>query len=271
MNGQPVPNPAETYESYFVPAMSDPFTCLLLEIAAPLHGERVLDVACGTGSVARQVAPLVGPSGTVVATDINPGMLAVARSLPVPAGASIKWLEGDSIPLDMPDDAFDLVLCQQGLQFFPDRSSAAHGMYRVLAKGGRAVISVWQALRKHPVYRTLFEEAARHLGVPLSALDVSFSLYDPDRLRRLLVDAGFQRVMIEPRSLMVRLPEPARFVYLTIAGAATSVPAVANLDPAARDELVKAIGKRARAAVRRYQDGDMLTFPMSTHIALAHK
>jgi len=144
-------------------------------------------------------------------------------------------------------------------------------MYRVLAKGGRAVISVWQALRKHPVYRTLFEEAARHLGVPLSALDVSFSLYDPDRLRRLLVDAGFQRVMIEPRSLMVRLPEPARFVYLTIAGAATSVPAVAKLDPAARDELVKAIGKRARAAVRRYQDGDMLTFPMSTHIALAHK
>jgi ubiquinone/menaquinone biosynthesis C-methylase UbiE len=79
-------------------------------------------------------------------------MLAVARALPPPTGATIAWLAGKAISLPLPDDSFDLVLCQQGLQFFSDRAAAVREMWRVPTKGGRVAISVWQVLHRHPVY-----------------------------------------------------------------------------------------------------------------------
>lgn len=192
MNGPQGPDPAETYEQYLGPAIAHPWTRVLLEFAAPKPGEWVLDVACGTGSVARHVAPMVGREGKVVALDISPAMLAVARAQPVPPGVTIEWREGNAVGLDLPADAFDLVLCQQGLQFFPDRAASVREMRRVLQNGGRVVISVWQALQRHPVYEALFEATARHLGAAVSTLDVSFSLSDPEELRRVLNDAGFR-------------------------------------------------------------------------------
>ncbi len=213
---------------------------------------------------------LVGVKGKVVAVDISPAMLAVARTLPAPAGAAIEWREGDAHRLDLPDEAFDLVLCQQGLQFFSDRASAAAEMRRVLAGGGRAVISVWRALQRHPVFAAMFEATARHLGVTLSEVDLSFSLWDAEELRALLSTAGFQRIEITPRSLDIRLPSPERFVQFTVLGAATSIPAFTRLDTTARSALVEAIAGEIEPVVRRYSSGDELTFPMSTHIAVAY-
>ncbi len=252
--------------------MRRPEVCgrVLLESAAPQPGERALDVACGTGSVARHVAPMVGTEGKVVALDISPAMLAVARALPAPPAATIEWLEGNAIHLELPDDAFDLVLCQQGLQFFPDRAASVREMRRALGDGGRVAISVWQALRLHPVYEALFEATARHLGAPLSSVDVSFSLWDAEELRRLLKDASFEHIAITPRSLEVHLPSPERFVQLTVLGAATSIPAFAQLDTAARSALVDAVTEETQAVAERYRDGNTLTFPMSTHIAVAY-
>ena len=270
MNGPRGPDPAETYEQYLGSAIAHPWTRVLLELAAPQPGERVLDVACGTGSVARHVAPMVGREGKVVALDISPAMLAVARALPLPPGASIEWREGNAVRLDLPDDAFDLVLCQQGLQFFPDRAASVREMRRVLQDGGRVVISVWQALQRHPVYEALFEATARHLGAAVSTVDVSFSLWDSEDLRRLLNDAGFERIVITPRSLEVHLPTPERFVQLTVLGAATSIPAFTQLDTAARSALVDAVIGETQAVAEHYRDGNTLRFPMSTHIAFAY-
>jgi ubiquinone/menaquinone biosynthesis C-methylase UbiE len=177
-------DPAEVYEEYLGPAIAHPWTRVLLETVPPHPGERVLDVACGTGSVARHVAPIVGAEGTVIAVDINPAMLAVARALPAPPGAAIDWREGDAVSLDVPDHAFDLVLCQQGLQFFFDRATAAREMRRVLADQGRVGISVWQGLHRHPVYQALLKATARHLGAAVSAVEVSFSLGDAEALGR---------------------------------------------------------------------------------------
>src|SRR5690554_7815755 len=118
----------------------------LLEIAVPEVGEQVLDLASGTGSVARQLAPMVGKSGQVLAIDINADMLDVGRGQATPVGAAIVWQQGDAAHLDLPDDAFDLVLCQQGLQFFPDRAASVREVRRVLRHGGRSVISVWRDL-----------------------------------------------------------------------------------------------------------------------------
>lgn len=269
MSHQQSPNPAETYERYFGPAISDPFTRTLLEYAAAQPGERVLDLACGTGSVARQIAPLVGSEGKVVALDINPEMLAVGRALPAPAGATIEWREGDATALNLPDGTFDLVLCQQGLQFFSDRAASLREMRRVLTDGGRVVLSVWQALERHPVYKALFEATARRLHADIADVGLSFSLGDAEELRALLSDAGFQRTEVTSRSLDIRLPLPERFVQLTVLGAATSAPTFARLDTAARSALVETVSLEVEAVMHGYRHGDKLTFPMSTHIAVA--
>jgi SAM-dependent methyltransferase len=264
---QQSPTPAEMYERYFGPAIFAPWAAVLLEHAAPQIGERVLDVACGTGIVTRQVAPVLGPRGSVVGIDISPQMLEVARGLPAPSGAAIEWRQGDAAALPLPDSAFDLVLCQQGLQFVPDRAAALEEMRRVLADDGRVALSIWQGLEHHPVYRPLFEAEARHLGVPLDEVASPFSLGDADELRALLNDAGFGRVDITPKSMTVRFPSPDRFVQLTLLAGAAVIPALA--EEASRAALVEAIAPEIEDITRRYRDGDTLAFPMPNHIAVA--
>jgi ubiquinone/menaquinone biosynthesis C-methylase UbiE len=141
---------AQNYERSLVTYTMRPFTTILLEHANPQPGERVVDVACGTGIAARQTAPRVGVTGMLVGVDLNLAMLAVARSQPALAGAVIDWREGNAQALPLPDGAFDLALCQRGLQFFPDRGAALHELVRVLAPGGRVAVSVWRSLEHSP-------------------------------------------------------------------------------------------------------------------------
>lgn len=269
MGGQQIASPAEVYEQYLGPAIAVPWTSVLLEYARPQPGERALDVACGTGVVARHVAPLVGANGKVVALDISPEMLTVGRAFTTPAGARIDWREGNASAPPLSGGEFDLVLCQQGLQFFSNRAAALAEMRRVLADGGRVILSVWQELERHPIYETLFEATIRYLNASMSDVATSFSLGDADELRTLLNNAGFQCIDVAGRMLDIRLPSPERFVQLTIAGAATSVPVFAKLDTAARAALVEAVARETEVAVQRYTEGDQLTFPMFTHIAVA--
>lgn len=262
-------SPAEVYERYMSRTIADPWTRVLLGFAAPLLGERVLDLACGTGSVARQLAPVVGASGEVLAVDINAEMLDVGRMQTIPVGASIVWQQGNATRLEIPDNTFDLVVCQQGLQFFPDRAASVREMRRVLRESGRAVISVWQGLDQHPLYEALFTATARHFGVPLSDVDLAFSLSDTGELRRLIGDAGFNDIEIFPKSLLIHMPEPERFVRLSVLGAATSIPAFARLDAVQRDTLIDAVSAETSEVVQQFRTGDMLTLPMSTNIAVA--
>jgi len=262
-------SPAEVYERYMSRTIADPWTRVVLGFAAPVLGERALDLACGTGSVARQLAPMVGASGQVVAVDINADMLEVGRAQTLPSGASILWEQGNATSLELPDNSFDLVLCQQGLQFFPDRLASVREMRRVLRKKGRAVISVWQGLDQHSVYDVLFKTTARHLGVPLSNVDVAFSLSDPSELLLLLKNGGFQDVDLYPKTLLLHMPEPERFVQLSVLGAATSVPAFIELDARQRDALINAVSTETLEVVQQFRVGNVLTLPMSTTIAVA--
>jgi SAM-dependent methyltransferase len=262
-------DPAEVYERYLSRTIAEPFARALIRRAAPGRGQRILDVACGTGAVARQAAPLVGVEGKVVGIDISAAMLRVARSLPVPQGAPIEWLEGDATALELANKTFDLVLCQQGLQFFSDRRRALLEMRRVLEMGGRLVFSVWRGLGHHPVYEALFLAVARRFDLQLSDLDVSFSLGRAEDLRTLVARAGFQRQRIEECSIDVRLPFPMQFVRFTVVGAATSVPTFARLDEPARTELIDAVTRELAPRVDRHTRGDSLEIRMSTHIVIA--
>lgn len=154
--------------------------------------------------------------------------------------------------LDFPDQGFDLVLCQQGLQFFSDRGAALREIRRVLKAEGRTVVSVWQDLDRHPVFKTLFEATAHKLGANVSDFALSFSLGDAGELRALFQEAGFGRIEVAPRSLEIRLPSPERFVQLTVSGAATSVPAFMRLSPEARSELVEAIAGDLAPVIEGY-------------------
>jgi SAM-dependent methyltransferase len=155
---------AEVYERQSVPALLAPWAPQLVELAGVQPGERILDVACGTGVVARLAAERTGSAGRVVGLDINPAMLAVARSLPPVAGAPIDWVEASVLAMPFPDASFDVVLCQQGLQQFPGRPAALREMRRVLVPGGRVALSVWGRIEANPGFAALAEALERHVG-----------------------------------------------------------------------------------------------------------
>lgn len=201
----------ENYERFFVPAIGAPLAADLMDIAALRPGERVLDIACGTGVVARLAAERVGASGTVAGLDVNPGMLAVARSV-TPPGMSIEWHEASAEAMPLPDEVFDVVLCQLGLQFVPDKSAALREMRRVLAPGGRLVINV-----PGPITRTfviLAEALARHIKPELAGfVHHVFSLHDAGELQHLISGAGFREGATQSNAKTLRLPAPQEFLW----------------------------------------------------------
>src|SRR2546423_530338 len=123
---------AEVYQEHLVPAIFGPWAPVVVDRAALRRGERALDVACGTGAVARDAAARVGADGGGVGPALTRGMRGVARVQPRVAGAPVEWREGDATALPFPDGTFDVVLCQLGLQYFPDRPAALREMRRVL-------------------------------------------------------------------------------------------------------------------------------------------
>lgn len=184
---------AENYERYFVPVIPAPLAEDLLELAKLQPGEQVLDIACGTGIVARLAADAVGPTGKVVGVDPAPDMLEVARSLSQASQTSIEWLEGPAEKLPVDDDSFDVITSQAGLMFVGDKAAAGSEIRRALAPDGRVVINVPGA--EQPLYTTMAEALARHVNPELEGfVHAVFSLHDPRELERLLTDAGLSDV-----------------------------------------------------------------------------
>jgi SAM-dependent methyltransferase len=231
---QLVDNSAQAYERYLVPAIFTAFADELVEDV--MAGTRVLDVACGTGIVARRAA---ARGATAVGVDLNEQMLAVARA----AGPAIEWVEADAADLPFPDGAFDVVLCEQGLQFMPDPAAAVAEMRRVLAPGGRLTASVW---RPSPVYETLAglldDEDAAVIRSPFQR---------GEELCRLV--GGHVRIAIKP----VRYPSPEEMLRQE----AASSPMALTVD----DALVEAFA----AAIRDHVDDDGVVFALETYVVTA--
>ena len=259
------PNPAHTYESFFVPAIFIPCSKLTLEAAKPARGERALDIACGTGVVARALAAQVGTSGSVTGVDISPDMLSVARTL-VPEGTSIEFKQGSGTDLPIPDRSVDLVTCQHGLQFFPDRLAGTREFRRVLTDKGRAVVLCWKSREEQSAYNAIFEAEAEFLKVPVEKLAAPFSLGNPDELKQLLLDGGFSRVDIQPYRITASFPSADQFVRLTMTAGAAVMPEIA----ADLEGLIAHVQKRCEADFAQYRVGDRIDMEMVGHIAIAH-
>jgi ubiquinone/menaquinone biosynthesis C-methylase UbiE len=256
-------NAAELYESVLVPTQFQPWAADLIELADLRHGERVLDVACGTGVVARLAAQHVGTTGEVTGLDLNAGMLLVARSLPVPPGAPVAWVEGSALAMPLADASFDVVLCQQGFQFFSDPRAGLQEMKRVLVSGGRVLLSLWEGPTPYTVAMSAAVE--RHAG-PEAATTLRRSRHcpDPESVRHFLEDAGFRNAQTRARTLTRRLPGVADFVLRHLA--ATPVAgAVAALSEGARAALAGEVSM----ALRPYEDGDGIVFPEVVNVVTA--
>ena len=262
-------NPAETYESYMVPTLFGPWADVLVRSAQPRPGERVLDVACGTGIVARRVVNLVGSDGQVVGIDLNPNMLAVARSAAEREGLAIEWQEGPAERLPFPDGAFDLSLCQFALMFFADRRAALQEMHRVVRPGGRIALSVWQGLDHHPFYRTLDEAIQRRLG--MSGVQDIFALGDTKELRMLLESAGFRAVEIEPVAMTARFPNPVAFLAGEIDVDTAAIPSMQHLDAEARRGVTVAIREDMERPLRAATEGEHVVLPFHAHVVRADR
>lgn len=248
---------AEVYERELVPAIFGPWAPRVLDLAVPVAGERLLDAACGTGVVARLAAERVGPDGRVVGLDLNQGMLAVAAALPV-RGAPTRWVQADAGRLPFADRSFEVVCCQLGLQYTPDRTATLAEMARVLAPGGRLAAMVWRSIDHSPGFALLADALDRHVGPAAGAImRAPFGLGDEVALRGLVAGAGFRDVGVDRRAGAVRFGSVREFLLAQGAGSPLAGP-IGAAGPDARARLLEEM----EAALAPWQSAAGLAFPI---------
>jgi SAM-dependent methyltransferase len=212
--GQVNRSAADVYEEFFVPALFAPWAPMVAEAAGIAAGHQVLDVACGTGVLAREAARRAQPGGTVIGLDRNPGMLAVAQRM----AAEIEWREGMAEALPFADGRFDAVVSQFGLMFFEDRVAALAEMWRVLGPGGRLGVAVWDALERTPAYAAMTALLRHMFGDTVAdALRAPFVLGAPATLADLARQAGIA-AEITTRSDVGRFPSIEAWVRTDVKG-----------------------------------------------------
>ena len=204
----------ETYERYIVSTWMADWAPDLIRGGGVGPGKQVLDAACGTGIVARKAAGLVGPGGRIAGLDFNEGMLRCAGNCAERDGLTvIEWHHGDVTCMPFSPGEFDTVLCQQGLQFFPDRLAALREMKRVLAPGGRIAIGVWGRAEKSPHVPVICDVFSEFFGEDSTAIfRVACSLSDKRVLRNLVRDAGFSGIRIRAGVKIARHPSLTEFL-----------------------------------------------------------
>jgi ubiquinone/menaquinone biosynthesis C-methylase UbiE len=252
---------AEMYEAKFVPALFAEWAPHLVSLAGIAPGQSVLDVACGTGIVARTVSDLTGARSKVVGLDLNEAMLTVARRL----RPDLEWRKGDVGALPFPDESFDVVLCQMALMFFPDRARAFREMRRVVKASGIVAVVVPSGLRAQPAYAPFVEMAARHAGPDAkSLLSAYFVCGDLTELTGLVQSAGFEVVETRTRLGRVKLDSADEFVVVEV----KSTP----LGERVSDEVYEKIRHDAREVLRPFTTASgAVEVPLEGHLVAARR
>jgi ubiquinone/menaquinone biosynthesis C-methylase UbiE len=244
-------NAAEKYERFFVPVIAAPVAADLVRFAGVQPGERVIDIGCGTGIVARLACPHVGRAGKVAGVDINSDMLAVARSIALPQDVSIEWYQARAEAIPFPAESFDLVLCQMSLQFFQNKLAALREMRRILVREGRLFLNLPGP--ESPIFSILAEALGRHISAEAAGfVHLVFSLHDTTKIQRLIRDAGFQDVTVQANKKTFPLPAPRDFLWQYVQSTPLAS-IVMNSNSRARPELEKEILSKWQDFVREGQ------------------
>jgi SAM-dependent methyltransferase len=258
----PPSTPAEVYDSQFVPALFAHWAPIVIDAAKVKPGDRVLDVACGTGAATLAAAERAGPSGHVVGLDANPEMLAVARRKPTP----IEWVEAGAESLPMPDASFDAVISQFGFMFFQDKTKALIEMMRVLRPGGAMAVAVCDAVENSPGYGAFASLLDRLFGMQVGdAFRAPFALGDVDRLRAICRGAGLADAKVTRHHADVRFPSIAAMVSSERA-------CVWTLGGVLNDEQFERLLTEAKSELKPFVgDADAIQFDMPSLIMTARK
>lgn len=257
----------ELYERYLVPAITSVWASDLLDRVRPRPGESVLDIACGTGVVAR-MAEQRGHVGRLVGVDLNTAMLEIART----KSSAVEWIEGSALNLPFGAGIFDVVLCQLGLQFFPDRALALREMARVLKPGGRTGLSVYSAIDQTPGAHAFVQALDRYLGPESSRTKRSEHLScDAQEVGRWLTQAGFDGVDVATVAKPITFPSMSDYVRFQL----TATPMAALLKDKIESERERLIASIAEDAAARLPSsmlaGGRLTFPQQSFVVTASR
>ena len=258
------PSFADVYERQLVGPLFRPWAERLLERGALHAGDNVLDVACGTGIVARLARQRVGPAARVVAVDKSAGMLGTARTL----DTTIDWREGDalSLPLDE-SERFDAVFCHQGLQFFADKLTGLREMRRALVPDGRVVLGVWRTADENTLFGALDRVAEQFVG---AFLDQRHSFPDAAPLRELLTDAGFRDVEVVPSTMETRFEsDPSVLARLNAMAAMGMSERGKAFNDEERAATVAAIVEASLPEIARFSEDGVIRFQTSSNVATA--
>lgn len=262
---------AELYQRHLVPAVTAGWAASLVDRACLRRGERVLDVACGTGVVARAAAERVGRTGRVAGVDINAAMLDVARAVPAGAGARIGWVRGSVLSLPFAEASHDVVLCQLGLQFVADQVAALAQMRRVMAPGGRLGLSVYGPIEHNPGNFALARALDRHLGPEASMTKrAEHALGDPALLRTLAGEAGFRQIKVVTETRTVRFASVSDYVRIQLT--ATPLASLQQQRPGQpAQRLAEALIADVAAALDSHQTAAGLALPQQAHVLVANR
>jgi ubiquinone/menaquinone biosynthesis C-methylase UbiE len=257
MNQQSFP---EMYEGWLVGPLFRPFAELMILDLDLSPGKSVLDIACGTGIVARLAKERVGESGRVVGVDISADMLSVARN----AAPGIEFREGSAAALPFQDgEKFDAVVCHQGFQFFPDKTAAAAQMRRALKEGGKLAVATWRSDEESPFLLELRRVAERHLG-PI--VDQRYNFVE-SALEAFLRDAGFHNVGVKAISRRVHFDDGGRFVRLNSMAFVGLSDVGKGMDEQQRQQAVDAIVSDSAAVLKSHSKGSAVDFDLRTNVA----
>jgi SAM-dependent methyltransferase len=254
---------ARAYEDLFVPAVFRAWAVRVADAARLARGERVLDVACGTGVLAREAAARVGDARLVAGVDPNPGMLAVARQ----AAPDVDWREAAAESLPHPGDSFDAVVSQFGMMFFSDRRAAVREMLRVAKPGGRIAVAVWDVLSASPGWAAEVAVVERGAGrAAADALRAPFVLGDRNAAASLFAEAGLAEVSVATSAATARFPSVRAMVEADLRG---WLPIVGIDLP--EERIVRTL-EEAERELRSFVVADgRVEFPASAHVVTGRK
>lgn len=254
----------ENYQKYFVPDISEPLGEALINIAEPHPGDKVLDVACGTGSLTRQVYPNVMPGGSVTGLDIHPGMITVARDS-TPQEMTIEWIQANSESMPFPDESFDHVLCNISFQFFEDKINALREIRRVLATGGKLYFTLPGPIAE--IFAFMSEALGQHIGHRASQfVEHVFSLHRIDDLRQLLTKSGFIDMELLTNMHELNLPLPKDFLWQYIYSTPLAA-IVSDVD----ETVLKSMEKQVVGQWEPFVNGNKMTYSQRIVTVVAQK
>ncbi|NNE89652.1 MAG: class I SAM-dependent methyltransferase [Silicimonas sp.] len=251
------------YEALFVPALFAPWTGHVTKAARVREGDHVLDIACGSGVLARAALERVGKSGRTAGLDPAPGMIAAAKEVET----GIDWVIGSAEDLPFEEDMFDCVISQFGIMFFQDRPKATREMQRVTKPGGRLGLAVWHSVEQNPAYRDIAAVLDEHVSAEAAdTVRIPFCLGDPDQVVQLLLQAGFEDIAVETKEETAHFPSTRTMVEVELRG---WLP-LFNIHLS--EEEISDVLKKSDATLSKYATpSGTAKFPTSAYIMSARK